>query len=175
MELVAEHNHRMKVFHDILGCAFDVYNEFRPGLTEYPYQAGLRDLLIRLDYDVQKEYPLPIFLFGKQLEESYRMDLVLHREKSEGGDIIIECKAKKCIIDEHRDQLKNYMLLTHCPFGMLINFCKDSKDNRVYSEAYEYDEAHHKVRKMNTRYIGMMYEKTEKPWQPFLDAKRRKE
>jgi len=67
MNMITEHNHRMKVFHDIIGCAFDVYNEFRPGLTEYPYQYGLRHLLLKLGYEVQKEYPLPIHLFGEQL------------------------------------------------------------------------------------------------------------
>lgn len=166
MDLVAQHNHKMKVFHDIVGCAFDVYNEFKPGLNEYPYQYGLKNLLKRLGYDPRKEHPLPIYLFGEKLEEYYRIDLVLVRP--EEGDVIIECKAKKCIIEEHRDQLRNYMLLTHCPYGMLINF---SKTGKVYSEAYQYVEEKHVVERMNTQYIGFMYEKTVKPWQEYLKKK----
>lgn len=166
MDIVAEHNHRMKVFHDIVGCAFDVYNEFRPGLNEYPYQYGLKHLLKKLEYDVEEEYALPLYLFGEKLDEKYRCDLVMVREE---GNIIIECKAKKCIIEEHREQLRNYMLLTHCPYGILINF---SKSGQVYSEVYQYISVSHTVERMDTKYIGVMYEETVKPWQDYLDRKR---
>lgn len=165
MDLIAEHNHKMKVFHDIVGCAFDVYNEYRPRLSEYPYQYGLKHLLKLLGYRVEKEYDLPLFLFGDRLEEKYRCDLVMVREE---GNIIIECKATKCIIEEHRDQLRNYMLLTHCPYGILINF---SKSGKVYSETYEYIKTTHEVVKMNTKYIGSNYERTIKPWQEYLNKK----
>lgn len=159
MDLIQEHDEKVRVFHDIVGCAFDVYNEFKPGLTEHPYQYGLKHLLGKLGYNVIPEHPLPIYLFGEKLEENYRMDLVLVRP--EEGDIIIECKAKKCIIEEHRDQLKNYMLLTHCPYGVLLNF---SKSDQVYSESYEYDKDTHTVSKMNTRYMGWYVKDTPRPW-----------
>jgi len=163
MDMIAEHNHRMKVFHDIVGCAFDVYNEYKPGLTEYPYQYGLKYLLKKLGYQVEKEYNLPLYLFGERLPEYYRCDLVLIHDE---GNIIIECKAVKCIADEHRDQLKNYLLLTHCPYGMLINFCKTTF--QVYSETYEYLQTH-SVERLDTKYIGVCHEPTIKPWQPYLD------
>lgn len=168
MDLIAEHNHKMKVFHDIVGCAMDVYNEYRHGLTEYPYQYGLTHLLDKLGYDVQKEYPLPLYLFGEKLKEHYHCDIVMVRKE---GDIIIECKALKSIGDKERDQLRNYMLLTHCPYGILINFCKET--NHLYSEAYHYVEDGHYVERYDTRYMGMMYEKTVKPWQSYLDEKRK--
>jgi len=144
----------------------DVYNEYKWGLTEYPYQYGLKHLLKRLGYNVQKEYELPLFLFGEKLEEKYRCDIVMVREE---GNIIIECKAVKCIDENHVNQLKNYMLLTHCPYGVLINFCKTT--NQLYSETYQYIEEQHIVKRMDTRYIGYMYEKTDKPWQSYLDKK----
>ena len=166
MDIIAQHNQKMKVFHDIIGCAFDVYNEYRPGLTEYPYQYCLKFLLKWLGYDVRKEYDLPLYLFQQLLPESYRCDLVLVRQE---GNIIIECKAKKCILEEHRDQLKNYMLLTHCPFGVLINFTKpSSKGGQVYSEVYQYHEKEHYVDRLDTKYIGTIKEYTEKPWKRFL-------
>jgi len=167
MDLVAEHNHKMKVFHDIVGCAMDVYNEYRFGLTEYPYQYGLKALLRKLGYRVEKEYELPLYLFGEKLEEHYRCDIVMVREE---GDIIIECKAVSHIDEGHRSQLQNYMLLTHCPYGVLINFCKTK--NFLYSEAYQYIPEYHKVERIDTKYMGMMYEKTVKPWQAYLDKKR---
>ena len=72
MDTIAEHNHKMKVFHDIVGCAYDVYNEYKWGLTEFPYQYGLKHLLRKLGYRVEKEYTLPLYLFGERLEEGYR-------------------------------------------------------------------------------------------------------
>ena len=64
-----------------------------------------------------------------RLDKTYRMDLVVD------DDIIIELKALKYIKDEQRKQLKNYMVLTHTRWGMLINFSMD----RVYSEWYRLD------------------------------------
>lgn len=168
MDLIAEYNRQRKVFYDITGCAMDVYNEYQRGLTEYPYQYGLVHLLKRLGYKVEKEYNLPLYLFGDRLEEYYRCDIVMVRDE---GDIIIECKAVRNIDEGHRNQLRNYMLLTHCPYGMLINFCKDK--HQVYSECYRYDEKLHVVERYDTRYMGTMYERTVKPWQKYLDERKR--
>ena len=44
-----------------------------------------------------------------------------------------ELKAIQFISDDQRKQLKNYLNITHCPYGMLINFSPD----RLYSEWYE--------------------------------------
>lgn len=168
MDLIAEHNKKMQVFHDIVGCAMDVYNEYNHGLSEYPYQYGLKHLLKLLGYRVEKEYELPLYLFGDKLEEHYRCDIVMVRPE---GDIIIECKSVSYIDDGHRDQLKNYMLLTHCPYGILINFCKSK--HQVFSETYHYVEEKHIVERYDTKYIGNCYIHTNKPWQKYLDDKRK--
>ena len=170
MDVIAEHNNKVKVFHDIVGCAMDVYNEYNHGLSEYPYQYGLKHLLKKLGYTVETECKLPLYLFGEKLEEFYRCDVVMLREE---GNIIIECKAVKFIDEGHRDQLRNYMLLTHCPFGILINFCKAR--HQIFSEVYHYVESSHEVELYDTRYIGYMHDNIEKPWQTYLDAKKKKE
>ena len=58
------------------------------------------------------------------------MDLVID------DNIIAELKSVKYVNNDHRKQLKNYMNLTHMPYGMLINFGAD----RLYSEWYRRDE-----------------------------------
>ena len=63
------------------------------------------------------------------------------------------------------------MLLTHCRYGVLLNFVKDG-DKRVYSECYEYKSDIHCVERLDTRYIGIMTEQTYKPWQSYLDTKK---
>lgn len=167
MDLLAQHNQQMKVFHDIVGCAMDVYNEYNHGLSEYPYQYGLKHLLRLLGYRVEKEYELPLYLFGTKLEEGYRCDIVMVRPE---GNIIIECKALAYIDDKQREQLRNYMLLTHCPYGVLINFCKTK--HQVFSETYQYLPDKHNVEIYDTKYLGNNYPKTAKPWQEILNKRR---
>ncbi len=167
LDIALLHNKKVKVFHDIVGCAMDVYNEYNYGLTEHPYQYGLKHLLRQLGYKVEKEYELPLYLFGEKLEERYRCDLVVVRPE---GNIIIECKAVKYIDEGHRNQLKNYMLLTHCPFGILINFCKTKK--QIFSETYEYIEELNRIESLSTSYIGDYKDNLIKPWQSYLDNRR---
>lgn len=157
------------VFHHIVGCAMDVYNEYGYGLSEYPYQYGLKFLLRWINYRVEKEYELPLYLFGNKLEENYRCDLVLVRQE---GNVIIECKAVMYIDDSHREQLQNYMRLTHSPYGILINFCKTK--NQLYSEVFKYCESDNKswITRLDTRYIGDFKDPLVKPWQPYLDKKK---
>lgn len=138
MDILQEYRKKEQPIRDIIGCAFTVYNEFHQGLLESAYEAGLFHLLQKKGYLVERQKELPIYLQGEKLPDNYRMDLVVN------GNIIVELKALRCIIDEHRKQLQNYMMLTHCSFGMLINFAHD----RVYTEIYEYVPISHTVKRI---------------------------
>ena len=72
------------------------------------------------------------------LDQNYRMDLVIN------DNIIVELKAIPFIDLSHRQQLWNYMNLTHIPYGMLINFGAES----LYSEWYERDSASGRINKV---------------------------
>ena len=127
MNLIEEHNKKYKFFRDITGVAMKVYNKFRPGLLESAYEAALKYLLDLDGYKVERQVFLPIFWDDVQLDQTYRMDLVVN------DDIIVELKAVNFADKEHRRQLWNYMNLTHKPYGMLINFGPDA----VFSEWYQ--------------------------------------
>lgn len=133
MDLINKYREKEQPIRDIIGCAFTVYNEFRPGLLESAYEAGLIHLLKKKGYLVERQKELPIYLLGERLPDHYRMDLVVNES------IIVELKAQKCVIEEHRKQLQNYMLLTHCEFGIIVNFAQE----RVYTEIYEYKSISH--------------------------------
>lgn len=128
MDLISEHNQRFKFFADITGEAMKVYNKYHPGLLESAYEAALEYLLKRKGYKVERQKFLPIFWDDVQLEQTYRMDLVVD------DNIIIELKAVTFVDTEHRKQLWNYMNLTHMEYGMLINF---GNDQRLFSEWYK--------------------------------------
>lgn len=138
MNLIEEHNKKYSFFKDITGVAMQIHREYHPGLLESAYEAALKYLLKQKNYNVKSQVYVPIFWRNIKLEENYRIDLLIN------DNIIIELKATKQIISEHRKQLHNYMRLTHIPYGMIINFGMPS----LYSEWYELDTKANEIEKI---------------------------
>ncbi len=130
MDLIAEHNKKYAFFHEITGVAMQVHRKYKPGLLESAYEAALRFLLEQKGYGVERQVCLPIYWEDVELDQTYRMDLVID------DNIILELKAVSHIDTSHRRQLWNYMNLTHMPYGMLINFGAES----LYAEWYHRDD-----------------------------------
>lgn len=126
MDVVKEHNKKYDFFREITGIAMKVHSKYRYGLLESAYEAALKYLLEQDGHTVERQVYLPIFWDDIQLDQTYRMDLVID------NNIIIELKAIAYIETSHRRQLWNYMNLTHFPYGMLINFSPQG----LYSEWY---------------------------------------
>jgi len=127
MNLIEEHNKKYKFFSDITGIAMKVHTKYHAGLLESAYEAALKYLLEQQGYKVERQVALPIYWEDIQLDQTYRMDLVIN------DNIIIELKAVNFVDKDHRKQLFNYMNLTHMPYGMLINF----GPRGLFSEWYE--------------------------------------
>jgi GxxExxY protein len=127
MTLIEEHNKKYKFFVDITGIAMKVHRKYHPGLLESAYEAAMKYLLELDGYKVERQVFLPIYWEEVQLDQTYRMDLVIN------DNIIVELKAINYVDKDHRRQLFNYMNLTHMPYGMLINF----GPNGLFSEWYE--------------------------------------
>ena len=138
MNLIEEHNKKYSFFKDITGVAMQIHREYHPGLLESAYEAALKYLLKQKNYNVKSQVYVPIFWRNIKLEENYRIDLLIN------DNIIVELKATKQIISEHRKQLHNYMRLTHVPYGMIINFGMPS----LYSEWYELDTKTNEIEKI---------------------------
>ena len=128
MDLIQEYNSQLEPMRQITGVAMQVHREYKPGLLESAYEAAMEYLLKQDGHRVERQKLLPIFWKDVQLEQTYRMDLVV-------DDIIVELKAVKHTTEEHVRQLWNYMHLTHMKYGMLINFGAD----RLYSAWYKRD------------------------------------
>ncbi len=127
MNLLEEHNKKYKFFSDITGVAMKVHSKYHSGLLESAYEAALKYLLEQKGYKVERQVMLPIYWEDVQLDQTYRMDLVVN------DNIILELKAVNFVDKEHRKQLFNYLNLTHMPYGMLINF----GTNGLFSEWYK--------------------------------------
>ena len=127
MDLIKEHNRKYNFFREITGEAMRVHNKYSSGLLESAYEAALAYLLGQKGYKVDRQVYLPIFWDDVQLDQCYRIDIIVN------DDVILELKALPHIDLPHRKQLWNYMHLTHKQYGMLINFGAAS----LYSEWYE--------------------------------------
>lgn len=126
MDLIQEHNKKFEFFKEITGEAMLVHRKYHQGLLESAYEAALKYLLEQKGYKVERQVNLPIYWEDVQLDQTYRMDLVVN------GNIILELKAVNYVDKEHRRQLFNCMHLTHMPYGMIINFGGSS----LFSEWY---------------------------------------
>lgn len=102
--------------YDLMGAAFEVYNEQGCHLSEEIYQASLEEelKLRKIPFDAQRH--LDVFYKGVKLEPYFIPDLLVYDE------IVVELKAVKKLLPEHDAQLINYLAITGKKVGYLINF-----------------------------------------------------
>lgn len=105
-----------KHIYDVIGAIHEVHRELGPGLNEICYQEGLWVQLTEQGIPFQRELTFHPEYHGQLLDATYRIDFLCK------DDIIVECKAVNDLINIHRAQLFNYMRLTKCPCGILVNF-----------------------------------------------------
>ncbi len=100
----------------IQGAVFEVYREMGCGFLESVYQECIeKELKLRgIPFFSQQE--LKLIYKGEQLQQTYKPDLICY------GQIIIELKAVKEILPEHKAQLINYLKSTGMKLGLLVNF-----------------------------------------------------
>ena len=127
MDAITAYNKQYELFKDITGEAMRIHRKWHSGLLESAYEAALKFLLEQQGYKVERQVYLPIYCDDVQLDQNYRMDLVVN------DNIILELKAVSFADKEHRKRLFNYMNLTHTPYGMLSNFGPQG----LFSEWYE--------------------------------------
>lgn len=99
----------------IIGSAMSVHRELGGGLLEPIYNEALHYELLDRGIENESEKNVECYYKNHKLEKHYRVDIVV-------GDIIVELKAAQDIIPEFRYQLFNYMRLTKCCYGLLLNF-----------------------------------------------------
>src|SRR5262249_35077955 len=65
---------------------------------------------------VERQKPLPISFDGVQINEGYRVDLLIE------GSLIVEIKSVERLVPVHGKQLLTYLRLARQPLGLLMNF-----------------------------------------------------
>lgn len=87
-----------------------------PGLLESAYEACLFYEVTQRGLDVLRQVKLPITYKGVELDQGYKIDLLVQRS------VIIEVKAVDRLDVIHEAQLLSYLKLSGCQVGLLLNF-----------------------------------------------------
>ncbi|MFY7912030.1 MAG: GxxExxY protein [Emticicia sp.] len=111
----------------ILKAFFDVYNELGYGFLEKVYQNSLYIELKSKGLKVEAQRQVKVNFKGFKVGEYYP-DLIIEDK------IILELKAAECIVEEHENQLINYLRATNIEVGLLLNFGRKPEFKRKVFE-----------------------------------------
>ena len=99
----------------LLGMAFTIHNILGPGLMEHTYEEAFCIELRRagITFERQKVYALH---YKGELIGGYIADLVVDNK------VILELKSVQALNTIMEAQIVNYLHLSKCPVGYLLNF-----------------------------------------------------
>ena len=116
--------------HEIMECAFSVYNNLGSGFLEAIYQEALEvELRDRgIPFESQKE--ITVYYKGEPLTKKYIADIIVDDK------IILELKAADRLTSSDTAQVINYLKATGIQLGILLNFGHKKRlewERRVYT------------------------------------------
>lgn len=100
----------------LMGAAFEVYNQLGYGMSEEIYQQSLEIELRLRNIQFESKQKLSARYKGVPLETGYKPDLFVFHS------IVVELKSVSSLTPDHEAQLFNYLRISECPVGYLINF-----------------------------------------------------
>ena len=100
----------------VIDRAFHLHRDLGPGLLESVYEAVLAHELQERGLMVQRQKPVPIRYQGVELDEGFRLDLIVEDR------LIVKLKSVEELHPVHPKQLLTYLRLMDLPLGLLINF-----------------------------------------------------
>jgi GxxExxY protein len=100
----------------INGSLFEVYRQLGNGFLESVYQEAVEYQLKKDDIPFKSQKEISIYYDGKPLKQFYKADIICY------DNIIVELKAIKILLNEHKAQLMHYLKATNMKLGLLANF-----------------------------------------------------
>ena len=104
-----------KDIYDVVGAAMEVHTTLGRGMAEPIYQESLAVEMRKRGMIAEREKELRLRYKDVVLEKKYYADFYYN-------GIIIELKSVEEICSDHRAQLFNYMRITGCERGILLNY-----------------------------------------------------
>ena len=130
--------------HEIMECAFSVYNNLGSGFLEAIYQEALEVELRERGIPFESQKEITVYYKGEPLIKKYIADIIVDDK------IILELKTVSKLTDIESAQLINYLKATGIQLGILLNFGHKKRlewERRVYT---------------NTRYLEKNLQKNTK-------------
>ena len=101
--------------HQIIGCAYTVFNQLGFGFLESVYKNAMIIELNKDELKVEAEKPLSVF-YDDQIVGDFYIDLYIENL------VIVELKSVENLAKQHEVQLVNYLNGLKKEIGLLINF-----------------------------------------------------
>lgn len=109
-----------KTSYDVIGACFNVYNELCKGFLEIVYKDALQIEFRQKNISFEREKKYEIEYKGQILPHYYFSDFVI------ANTIILEVKAQEGVVETHIKQIINYLAVSKCKIGLLVNFGENS-------------------------------------------------
>ena len=102
-----------------------IHSELGPGLFESVYEEILSYRLIKRNFKISRQVPIPVYYEEIKMEIGFRADLIV------GDLVIVEIKSIETVSPVHYKQLLTYLKLTELKVGLLINFNEELLKNGI--------------------------------------------
>ena len=104
-----------KEVYNIVNCALEVLNTLGHGLLEKPYENALcvEFMARQIPYERQRSFNI---IYKNHKVGEFVPDVIAY------GAIVIDTKTIEKITDLERGQILNYLKITGCKVGLILNF-----------------------------------------------------
>ncbi len=116
MSATAERDRGDPQTYAIIGAAMEVHRRLGYGFLGAVYQEALQVEFVEQGVSFQREVEIPIVYRERPLACTYRADFVCF------GEVIVELKALRNVMDVERAQVINYLKATGMERALLLNF-----------------------------------------------------
>lgn len=105
-----------KLCDTIRETSFEIHKYLRSGHLEKVYENALSHRLRKKGLDVKQQWPVTVLDEDGTLLGNFLADLFVE------GQLVVELKACRVLVDEHIAQLLGYLRASRVEHGVLINF-----------------------------------------------------
>ncbi|ASS49950.1 MAG: NADH:ubiquinone oxidoreductase [Candidatus Fluviicola riflensis] len=105
--------------YEIIGSCMEVHKKMGAGFSEVIYKEALEIEFIHRGIHFEREKKFSVEYRGQKLQHSYFADFIVLDK------VILEVKAVSNLTDAHVAQTLNYLRVSGCNVGLLINFNED--------------------------------------------------
>lgn len=106
--------------YQIIGICMEVHRILGKGLLEIVYKDAIEYEFKQKNIPYEREKQFKIEYKNIVLPHFFYADFVVFDK------IILEVKAQKGIVDEHYSWVINYLAVSKCPLGLIVNFGENS-------------------------------------------------